>query len=156
MRFVLDASLTLTWCFEDESTEFTRSVLKAMPDVGAAVPDIWSYEVANGLRFGQQQNRVTEARADEFVDELKELPITKVVLWSDALLRDVRKLASRHQLSVYDASYLELAMQLGLPLGTMDGSGKKKGLKQAAIASGVKLVDKEQVEVWSRTAQEDG
>jgi predicted nucleic acid-binding protein len=47
--------------------------------------------------------------------------------WSDVL-----NLARAHNLSVYDAAYLELALRRGLPVATLD-----EGLKAAAKAVGV-------------------
>jgi predicted nucleic acid-binding protein len=43
-------------------------------------------------------------------------------------------LSRAHSLSAYDASYLELAIRLGLPLAALDGK-----LKTAAQAMGVPL-----------------
>jgi len=44
-------------------------------------------------------------------------------------------LGRRHQLSSYDAAYLELAMRLGLPLATLD-----KHLRKAAHAEGIAVL----------------
>jgi len=46
----------------------------------------------------------------------------------------VLALAERHQLTTYDASYLELAQRLGLPLATVDAN-----LLQAANAIRVEI-----------------
>jgi predicted nucleic acid-binding protein len=46
------------------------------------------------------------------------------------------QLARRYKLSAYDASYLELALRLGLPLATLDEdlqkAAKKAGIKKFA------------------------
>lgn len=47
----------------------------------------------------------------------------------------VAPIALDHSLSVYDASYLELAMREGLPLATLD-----QALARAARAAGVELL----------------
>lgn len=47
--------------------------------------------------------------------------------WSETM-----QLARAHHLSAYDASYLELAIRLGLPLACLDGK-----LRAAARATGV-------------------
>jgi predicted nucleic acid-binding protein len=46
------------------------------------------------------------------------------------------QLARRYSLSAYDASYLELALRLGLPLATLD-----EDLQKAASKAGVKRFD---------------
>lgn len=43
--------------------------------------------------------------------------------------------ATRYQLTVYDAAYLELAQRSGLPLATLDGD-----LRRAAAVAGVALI----------------
>ncbi|HVK18281.1 MAG TPA: type II toxin-antitoxin system VapC family toxin [Fimbriiglobus sp.] len=48
--------------------------------------------------------------------------------------RFVLDLARRHNLTEYDAAYLELAARTGLPLATLDNK-----LKSAAPAAGVAL-----------------
>lgn len=148
MKFVLDASLTLAWCFDDERTKFTDAVLRSLPRLGAAVPSLWIHEVANGLRTAQRGQRITEPAVVEFVERLGTLPIEMVFVTPRATLLEVRLLALQHNISAYDASYLSLAQNLGMPLGTLDGTGKRAGLKQAAAAVGVKLVDEHLVAAW--------
>jgi hypothetical protein len=46
--FVLDASMTLSWAFEGESTPFTVAVLKSLESVHAIVPALWPFE---GIRL---------------------------------------------------------------------------------------------------------
>jgi len=53
---------------------------------------------------------------------------------ADRMLNEIFALAREHQLSTYDASYLDLAMRRGLPLATLD-----KSLRRAAGRCGVPL-----------------
>lgn len=155
MRFVLDASLTLAWCFKDEKTKLTAAVLEALPSLGAAVPTIWIHEVTNGLRTAQRANRITEMAVAEFVSRLGVLPIDTILLEPKTMFGEVRLAALEHNLSTYDASYLVLAQKLHLPLATLDGSGKRMGLKQAASELGVPLLSAEHLEAWAEEASED-
>jgi len=148
VKFVLDASLTLAWCFKDERTKLTEAVLHALPRLGAAVPSLWVHEVTNGLRTAQRSQRIAEAAVMEFVESLGALPIETVLVPPKTMLVEVRLLALQHNLSAYDASYLALAQGLNLPLGTLDGTGKRMGLKQAAAAVGVRLLDEKMVAAW--------
>ena len=132
--FVLDGSVTMVWGFEDESDDYAAALLDKMPDLQAHVPSLWSLEVANALIVGERRGRMTPADAARFLAILGTFPIavdneTAARAWTDTL-----HLARAHQLSAYDASYLELAIRHGLPLASLDGK-----LKAAATAVGVAL-----------------
>lgn len=51
MSLVLDASLALSWYFEDERTPAADAVLDLVVNTGAVVPSIWRVETANGLQM---------------------------------------------------------------------------------------------------------
>ena len=118
-RFALDCSLTMAWCFEDEATPYSESVLEALADGEALVPPIWSLEVANVLVVSERKKRLLPAQSRRFVELLQSLPITL-----DAEVRplgELLALARDQGLSSYDASYLDLAVRTGLPLASVDG-----------------------------------
>ena len=131
-NFVLDGSVTMVWGFEDEADEYAEAILERMPDLQAHVPSLWPLEVANALLVGERRRRITSAETARFIAILGAFPITvddKTVAhaWADTM-----HLARAHNLSSYDAAYLELAIRLGLPLAALDGK-----LKTAAGAMGV-------------------
>jgi predicted nucleic acid-binding protein len=130
--FVLDGSVTVAWFFEDEADAYAEAVEDALASAAAVVPALWPLEVANALLVGERRRRTTEAKVTQFLPLLKALPITTddetaARAWQESLY-----LARAHNLSVYDAAYLELALRRGLPLATLDGK-----LKAAAAAVGV-------------------
>jgi len=130
--FVLDASVTLVWAFEDETDDYAEAVADSLAEVHAVTPGLWHLEVANSLLVGERRKRTTEAKVAQFLGLLQTLPIsvdeeTSLRAWQDTL-----RLARAHSLSVYDATYLELALRRGLPLATIDDR-----LKSAAAAVGV-------------------
>lgn len=133
--FVLDASMALAWCFEDESTSFTDSILGALSvDSTCLVPPIWPSEVANGIRTAERRGRLSVRDGEVFGALLLELPI-EVVAASPAMLFDVvLPLARDYDLTVYDAMYLDLALRMQLPLATLDDK-----LRSVAGRAGVKL-----------------
>lgn len=135
MNFVLDASVTLAWLFEDESNPATDHPLERLETESALVPDLWLYEVANVLIAGERRNRLTETQSRRFLALLAELPIRVMEAGRSSLWADALPLAREHGLSLYDAAYLDLAMQEGLPLATRD-----KALGQAARRAGVELL----------------
>ena len=67
MPFVVDASITLGWCFADEATPYTRGVLAALKTTYAVVPALWPFEVANTLALAERRKRITQEGIAAFV-----------------------------------------------------------------------------------------
>jgi predicted nucleic acid-binding protein len=132
--FVLDCSVTMAWCFDDEATPYTDGVRDCLADKRAVVPSIWPLEAANATLMGERRKRLDEARSQRFFVLLAALPIVVDDETSSRAFGDIVHLARTHQLSAYDAAYLELAIRRGLPLACNDGK-----LKNAALAAGVVL-----------------
>jgi predicted nucleic acid-binding protein len=134
--FVLDCSVTMAWCFDDEATSYTNGVRDRLTDVRAIVPTLWPLEVANATLVGERRGRLDQARSQRFLSLIKQLPIAIDDETSRKAFDEIIHLARAQQLSAYDASYLELAIRRGLPLSCLDDK-----LKAAAIAIGVPLLD---------------
>ncbi len=120
MGFVLDGSVALAAVLPDEAAGRAEALLLRSVQEGAWAPSIWPFEVANALLMAQRRGRVTEAFRLQTLGDLRRLPVRidgegTAFAWSD-----VSRLAASHGLTVYDASYLELALRLGLPLATLD------------------------------------
>jgi predicted nucleic acid-binding protein len=133
--FVIDASVALAWCFDDEATEASRALLDRFENEQAAVPSLWHLELANALALGERNRRITPARTSEFVALIVGLPIVVDEQTPNRALSAVLELARSERLSAYDASYLELAMRRGIPLATKDDD-----LAKAARRAGVMLL----------------
>jgi predicted nucleic acid-binding protein len=73
--FVLDCSIAVAWCFEDEATPETDALLDRLRDEGAAVPALWSLEVGNALLQAERRGRLSTAKVAAFVNLLAGLPI---------------------------------------------------------------------------------
>ena len=87
------------------------------------------------LLFSVKKGRMTKDRRDEALSDLQFLPISIDTETGKRAWKETIALADRHQLTVYDATYLELAMRLSLPLATLD-----RDLRNAAQAEGVALL----------------
>jgi predicted nucleic acid-binding protein len=136
MTFVLDASVTMRWFFGDgkpQELAYAGRVLDAMQEADALVPVTWGLEVANVLAKAEEKALVTEARSGAFLEMLEEADIEVDGAIYGHALSDTLQLARRYKISAYDASYLELALRLGLPLATLD-----EDLQKAARKAGVK------------------
>jgi len=135
MSFVLDSSVTLTWCFEDEATAAADAVLTRLTEHGAHAPSLWPLEILNALAMARRRGRITAEVQRERIAFLHALPValdaqTAAQAWSVTY-----RLAEQHRLTLHDASYLELAQRLELPLATLDTD-----LRAAAGALGVPLL----------------
>jgi predicted nucleic acid-binding protein len=134
--FVVDASASLAWCFEDEATGWTVGLLQRLRNGDRiVVPAHWATEISNGLLMGLRRKRVKPGRPEMFWDELARLPIDPEPALTPVEAKTVLALSEKHGLTVYDAAYLELAYRKRLPLGTLDTD-----LRKAAPAEGVVLL----------------
>ena len=135
MNFVLDAPVALAWAFEDERDGLALSVLDALESSEAVTSHIWPLEVSNALITATRRRRISAADANRYAALLLELPIVVEPLERRRPLSEVRRLAGSHQLSAYDASYLEVALRLGVPLASGD-----RRLNAAAAEAGVEVL----------------
>ncbi len=132
MTFVVDSSVALSWCFEDERTPETRSLLERVAETGASAPNHWPAEVLNGLMMAERRKRIGPDQRRRLADFLRDLPIKLDAETIDQLWTATQTLAERFRLTVYDAIYLEQAHRLALPLATLD-----RELRTAASSLGV-------------------
>ena len=117
---MIDASVALAWCFGDERTEATVSLLERLQTDAAAVPNLWHLEVANGLALAERRGRITPAESAELIALLETIEIVVDGETPVRAFTRVLDLAREERLTAYDASYLELAMRLGLLLASKD------------------------------------
>lgn len=130
--FVLDASVALAWFLDDEQAPQADNVRARLIRERAYVPQLWHLEVRKGLIIAERRGRLSATRINECLEAIKRLPIQTD---SEAVLDTVVSLARMHNLSVYDAVYLELAKRRDAALASLDGA-----LLRAAAEEGVELV----------------
>lgn len=135
MPLVLDASIAVSWCFEDEATPATDQLFEQIQEDGASVPPLWHLEIGNILIQAERRKRITQAQGQRFLSLVNDLSLTTEEQPVEILQGDVIKIARMHKLTTYDAAYLELAMRLGATLASRDQS-----LCQAARKIGVKTL----------------
>jgi predicted nucleic acid-binding protein len=131
--FVVDNSVVMTWCFEDEASTYSDGVLDQLRETQAFVPAIWPLEVANVLLIAERRRCLTEAQSAHFAQLLQGLPILVEEGDVGRVLGPVVAVGRAHGLSAYDAAYLELAARQGLPLATQD-SRLRKAAGDAGVA----------------------
>lgn len=136
-EFVVDASVALSWCFDDEATPLTEAILDRVGTGVAHAPAIWPFEVANGLRSAERRGRIDEAVLPTVARLLTGLRVSvDATAPLGTALGPILDLARRLGLSAYDAAYVELAVRRGLPLATVDDQ-----LARAALAAGIELFE---------------
>lgn len=127
MKYVIDASVALSWCFPDEKSNQADDILLNLIHYGAVVPSIWWYEIRNVFIVGERKNRIKQEETKEFLYRLSRLPIEL----DNSPLSDLTiNLAKKHNLTIYDAAYLELAHRREFKLVTLDKALQKAARKE--------------------------
>ena len=117
---VIDNSVVMSWCFEDEANDYADSVLDKLNQTSAIVPVMWPFEVVNVLLVAERRKRLKQADSLRFITLLSELPIVVDDGRPEKVIKDLLALGRTTGLSSYDAAYLELAMRKDFPLATLD------------------------------------
>jgi predicted nucleic acid-binding protein len=134
--FVLDASVALSWFFDDEFSPYSDSIAEMMPRSQVVVPIIWPLEMANGFLTAFRRGRLLETKASALIGAVDRLRIDiDRGITPESLAQATLTLGIAHRVSAYDASYLELAMRRGLPLATQD-----ERLMRAADAASIDIM----------------
>jgi predicted nucleic acid-binding protein len=120
LSFVVDNSVALAWCFEDEHTQPILDLLDRVAETGAVAPSLWPLEALNGLLMAERRRRLDTKRRQRLADFLRDLPVTLDAETADQAWTATARLAERYRLTMYDAAYLELAQRRRLPLATLD------------------------------------
>lgn len=132
---VIDNSVVMAWCFLDERTEYARVVRVFLGQNTAIQPMVWPLEAGNVVSVAIRKKRISQEDGFQFLSLLESLPIEVEPGAPSRMFREVYALAQKHQLSTYDASYLELALRRDILLATQD-----KALMRAAAECGVALL----------------
>jgi predicted nucleic acid-binding protein len=134
--FVADASMGIAWVIPSQATAASRRLLDDVcAGTSFAVPVLWAFEVANTLLTLRRRKRL---QPDECAIARRELGLLYPMIdeqGPEMAFASISDLAETHRLSVYDATYLELAIRLGLPLASRDAT-----LNRAAKLSGVRTL----------------
>lgn len=118
---VLDASVTLAWCFADENSAYAEFTRNAARESELIAPAIWPFEVANALLVAERKKRLKPGEGAHFLGLLDSLDVD-IEPASTSIAAGCSVIARKNSLSVYDASYLDLAVRRRARLATLDGS----------------------------------
>jgi predicted nucleic acid-binding protein len=132
VAFVVDASIAVAWVVAGQATEYTNGLLRRAARERLHVPVLWHIEFCNALLVLMHRRKVEPAGLESLFDAVEALDLV-----TDAEVpaaRGLATLARRFALSAHDATYLELAIRLGLPIAAKDAP-----LSKAAVRAGVLL-----------------
>jgi predicted nucleic acid-binding protein len=136
-KVVLDSSVTASWFLPDEQTPESDALYVAARkgEIKLFVPALWWWECGNIIRTNVMRGRLDAKTKDAALALLYQLPLHVEAAPSSTTHQKVMQLALIHQLSFYDASYLELAMTKQTLLATND-----KALRRVAATLGVRCL----------------
>jgi predicted nucleic acid-binding protein len=134
MRFVLDNSVVCGWFLGAQSTPYSDAIAARLAaDDKAIAPALLGIELTNVLRTAHKKQRINAGQAQELLAVMGQLPIETDT--NPVGAGQLLALALRYDLTSYDATYLELALRLQLPVATQDAA-----LAEAACIAGVGVV----------------
>ncbi len=135
-RFVVDASVALSWCLKEDKSAFGEWILDRLSEGACAVvPSLWFFETTNTLLVAERRKRISPAQSAAFLESLASFNIEIDNISLPRVFDRVMSEARGWGLTAYDTAYLELASRLGLPLATLDDA-----LKKAAKSVGIALL----------------
>lgn len=114
---VVDTSVVVKWYIESEpDSDSARRLLIGVPRF--AVPDLMFAEVANVLWKKVRSGEISQQRATAITELLPDGPFE---IYSDYdLMPEALRIAVTYGVTAYDASYVALAIELGVDLATTD------------------------------------
>ena len=116
---VLDASLIVALLLEDEVGPDTTASLVEIEDSDAIVPQLWHSEIRNALLIAERRGRILR---DQTANRLSYLSTLTIRTDQDPDFDAAMNLARTHNLTFYDALYLELAIRRDAQLATLDSA----------------------------------
>ena len=134
--WVVDASVAIAWAHPAQASEESDRLLEQLRDgITLVVPVIWFHETANALLVLERRKRLRPEERKQALLALKSLAIKVDHDGVENVFSRTSELAEAHGLSIYDATYLELANREQLPLASNDPP-----LRQAAMKCSVRLL----------------
>lgn len=119
---VMDCSQVMAFLLGEAEGARMEALLRGAVrrDLSLVAPALLAYEVNNVLTIAHRKHRITDRDRLGILDDFFQLPITTDPFGGKAIHHQAGELAKQHQLTAYDAAYLELALRLDAKLFTLD------------------------------------
>lgn len=139
IRYIIDASTTLKWIFDDEdSVDMARKLLLdyLSGKIVLIAPSLWLIEVANAVKSAVLSGRITSQKGSILLNLL--LQAKPKIISLDGYVKDAFKLACKYKISVYDSLYVTVALENKIQFITADKKlyVKLKKLKEKPVLLG--------------------
>jgi predicted nucleic acid-binding protein len=132
VTIVVDASLIIAWLLREERSSDAEAIARAIIEEGAWVPQLFSIEVANVLLQAVRKKRIDASYAEEQLRRLEDISLSIDTETNDHAWAATFRLAADEGLTVYDSTYLELALRRDAILATLDDdladAARRRGL----------------------------
>lgn len=119
--YVIDASTSLKWVFTGEADATIAQTLLQNYLTGKLEllsPDLWLYEIANGIRSAVMRRLVPVRKGQKLLKLL--FDARPQLVFPDPLITQCYKNAIKFHISLYDSAYVTLALETGEKLITSD------------------------------------
>jgi predicted nucleic acid-binding protein len=132
-KIVIDASVVTKWFSKEKDTDKAVQFMEKHVDgrIELVVPTLLLYEVANALNYKPD---FAEKDVKDSLNALVDLSLCVKSPTKEVLEKTV-SIARRHELSIYDASYVALAESLNIKVVTADEKLWKKLEKHPLLIS---------------------
>lgn len=118
VAFVVDNSVVVAWLYQGQANAYTERVLESSGTSTLQTSFMWPAEFANAATVMVKRGILTDELGTAMIQMADALGL--LVDRTPVDLGALYQLSRRFSLSAYDASYLELAMRLNIPLATRD------------------------------------
>jgi predicted nucleic acid-binding protein len=131
MPLVVDSSFMVALLVHEEHSAFARARMKDLAGEPRVAPALVVWEAANVLWRKMRRAEISASERRELLEALQAFQ-TKLELPTPMTVLALSAFADLHDLTAYDAAYLEMALRLDAPLATLD-----RPLTYAAKAEGL-------------------
>lgn len=132
---VVDASLMVAWLLQEDNVLIVPEAYQSLPEQDIFVPSHWPVEVANALLANVRRRRIAIDRVESILGTLGVFRILVDTPIAIDQMSDLTHFAASQKLTVYDASYVQLAFEENVPLATLD-----QDMRRAARQLNIPLV----------------
>jgi predicted nucleic acid-binding protein len=132
---VLDASLMVEWVAGANGRSAFPDIYEALFDSPVLVPSHWPLEIGNALRPDLRSHKLSVADFHTIIEEFDRVDIRVQTSLDLDEIGPLAQFAVSHDLTTYDAAYIQIALQHGAALATLD-----RAMRTAAAALNIPLL----------------